>query len=104
MSKFFKGTKTEEVVETVEPTVEVTEVVEEEVVVKETKVITHDTMQGKAFSVQRNPDDGLFYLVKITFDISSGKVGTMEFVGTPAPERFVMVERFKIEVARAGLV
>lgn len=102
-SKFFTGTKEVEPVVEEEVSVIVEEVVEPvvEVEVKEVKELSLD---GMAFSVAKNPTDKLYYVVKITFDIATGTVGKMEFVGKGVKERFVAVEGFKINVARNGLV
>ncbi len=104
-SKFFKSVKEtvepEVVTEEVVTEVEVVEVVEPEVVdVPETVSKTNDV----AFSMCRNPADNKFYLVKITFDVATKTLGTIEYVGEGVSERYIGIEKFKIEVAKSGMV
>ena len=101
-SKFFTGVKKVTEEEVVASNVEV-EVAEPVVEVEVAEPVV-DNMDGIAFSLKKNPKDGLFYVVKIKFDIVNNKVGEMEFVGAGVPERFVAIENFKINVARARLV
>lgn len=105
-SKFFTGVKN---VVKEEPTVEVKEtVVEEEVVVEpEVEVVEEPVSEGLpnvSFGLCKNPTDNKFYVVKITFNLETGAVGKVETIENPVVERFTAIERFKINVAKSGML
>ena len=98
MSKFFKSAK-EEVKEEVVDTVDVVEEVEVE---EEVKEVPKEELPNISFSVCKHA--GKWYVVKIKFDVETGKVGKPELIGTGHLERFVAIEEFKINVARSKIV
>lgn len=60
-------------------------------------------LNNVAFSVVKNGETGLWTTVKIPFDFTTGTVGKPEVISEDH-DRMTAIERYKISVAKAGLL
>lgn len=56
-----------------------------------------------AFSIVKNPNNGMWAVVKIKFDAATGTTGKAEFLNEDN-DRSLVRERFKITVAQSGIL
>lgn len=76
---------------------------EEPTVEAKIPTVSDETFEHHAFSATFDPTVGKYFVVKIGYNLDSGKVGKIELVDA-ASDKYTANENFKLNVVRSGIL